>query len=124
NAQKKVEGHNFNIRKNLLEYDDVMNYQRKGVYELRRRALAGENIAEMVEEGIKGVVEDVLDDYVAEGLHPEHWNIEGMRENMARVFDVAFDEGDDALRDFSRNELKTRLLEAARERIGRVRETM
>ena len=46
NAQKKVEGHNFNIRKNLLEYDDVMNYQRTGIYEIRRKALSGESVTE------------------------------------------------------------------------------
>ena len=59
NAQKKVEGHNFNIRKNLLEYDDVMNYQRKGVYEIRRRALGAEGILEMMFESVESVVQDV-----------------------------------------------------------------
>ena len=47
-AQKKVEGHNFNIRKNLLEYDDVMNLQRKAIYDMRRRALLGENLRELI----------------------------------------------------------------------------
>ena len=53
NAQKKVEGHNFNIRKNLLEYDDVMNLQRKAIYDMRRRALLGENLRELVIESIE-----------------------------------------------------------------------
>ncbi|MCA9489810.1 MAG: SEC-C domain-containing protein, partial [Myxococcales bacterium] len=108
----------------LLEYDDVMNYQRKGVYELRRRALAGENIQEMIDEAVNAVVEDVMDDYVAEGLHPEHWNIEGVRTNLERVFDVTFDATDDQMRDHSRNELRQILLERGRERVGAVRERM
>jgi preprotein translocase subunit SecA len=123
-AQKKVEGHNFNQRKNLLEYDDVMNYQRKGVYELRRRALAGENIHEMIDEAVNGVVEDIMDDFIADGLHPEHWNVQGLRENVQRVFDVTFDEADDALRDNSRIELKTRITAGAKAKVQAVKETM
>ena len=60
NAQKKVEGHNFNIRKNLLEYDDIMNLQRRAVYAMRRKALAGEDVRDMVVEAINGLVEDVM----------------------------------------------------------------
>ncbi len=111
NAQVKVEGHNFNIRKNLLEYDDVMNYQRKGVYEIRTRALEGDSIVDMVREALENVVQDVMDDFIVEGLHPEHWNVEGMRENVTRVMGVEWPEEDDELRDFSRNEIKVRMLE-------------
>ncbi|MEZ4320212.1 MAG: preprotein translocase subunit SecA [Myxococcota bacterium] len=124
NAQMKVEGHHFNSRKNLLEYDDVMNYQRKGVYDLRRRALGGENIQEMVDEAVNGVVEDVMDDFLEEGVHPEHWNIQGVRENIERVLDLSWEESDDELRDFSRIELKNRLLADARGKLGGVKESM
>ena len=109
NAQRKVEGHNFNIRKNLLEYDDVMNYQRTGVYEIRRRALGAEGIREMCEEAIVSVVEDIMDDFIIEGLHPEHWNIAGMRENYHRVFDGSWSETDDEIRDLAREDLRHRL---------------
>ncbi|MBT3220226.1 MAG: preprotein translocase subunit SecA, partial [Proteobacteria bacterium] len=111
NAQKKVEGYHFNSRKNLLEYDDVMNYQRKGVYDLRKRALAGEGITEMAYESIESVVSDVMDDFAMEGIHPEHWNIEGMRSNLERVFQIKWDESDDELRDNSREEIYARILE-------------
>jgi preprotein translocase subunit SecA len=124
NAQVKVEGFHFNSRKNLLEYDDVMNYQRKGVYELRRRALAGENIGQMVDEAIDGVVEDVMDDFIAEGLHPEHWNVEGARGNMETAFGVTFEETDDELRDLSRVELRQRFKAAGAEKLAEVRERM
>ncbi len=109
NAQVKVEGHNFNIRKNLLEYDDVMNYQRKGVYEIRRRALQGENILEMVREAVDNIVQDVMDDYLVEGLRPEHWNVKGLRDNLQRVFELKWTEPDDVLRDLSREEIRTRM---------------
>ncbi len=124
NAQRKVEGHNFNIRKNLLEYDDVMNYQRKGVYEIRNRALRGENIEEMVRESAANVVGDVMDDYLGEGLHPEHWNLEGMRANMERVFGVTYEETDEAMRDHSREELRQRMLEQATLAMDNVKERL
>ena len=121
NAQRKVEGHHFNSRKNLLEYDDVMNYQRKGVYEIRNRALRGENILEMVREAAKNIVGDIMDDYLGEGLHPEHWNLEGMRTNMERVFGVTYDsESDEEMRDHSREELRQRLLDEAQGTIDAV----
>ena len=109
NAQKKVEGYNFNIRKNLLEYDDVMNYQRKGVYDLRRRALEGEGIREMVDEAVANVVNDIMDDYCGESLKPEHWNISGIKDNLSRVFHVSWEEEDDVLRDRARTEIEDRI---------------
>ncbi|MCB9688491.1 MAG: preprotein translocase subunit SecA [Alphaproteobacteria bacterium] len=112
NAQIKVEGHNFNIRKNLLEYDDVMNYQRKGVYEIRRRALKGDSILEMVRESLDNIVQDMMDDFLVEGLRPEHWNIGGLRDNLKRVFEVEWTETDDQLRDMSRDELRNRIKSA------------
>jgi len=124
NAQRKVEGHNFNIRKNLLEYDDVMNYQRKGVYEIRRRALGAEGIREMCEEAIDSVVEDIMDDYIIEGLHPEHWNIPGMRENYKRVFDLEWPETDEEIRDFARETLRQRLKSQGLEKLNGVIEDM
>jgi len=110
NAQRKVEGHHFNSRKNLLEYDDVMNYQRKGVYDIRNRALKGESIIEMVREAAENIVGDVMDDFLGEGLHPEHWNLEGMRSNLERVFGLTYEESDEELRDFSREEVRQRLM--------------
>ena len=114
NAQKKVEGYHFNSRKNLLEYDDVMNYQRKGVYDLRRRALAGEAITEMIYESIESVVADIMDDFAMEGVHPEHWNIDGMRTNLERVFQITWEESDGELRDYSREEVQARILKETR----------
>ncbi|MCB9665943.1 MAG: preprotein translocase subunit SecA [Alphaproteobacteria bacterium] len=124
NAQKKVEGYYFGIRKNLLEYDDVMNYQRTGVYDLRRRALEGDGIAEMVDEAIDNVIGDVMDDYCEEGLNPEHWNIQGIRDNLERIFGISWEETDAQIRDFARKEIEDRLLADARGAIAAKREAM
>ena len=124
NAQRKVEGHNFNIRKNLLEYDDVMNYQRKGVYEIRHRALSGESIQEMVREAADNVIQDVMDDFVGEGLRPEHWNLKGLRENIQRVFDIEWEETDDVLRDRSRADIRQRITDEGHARLDTVEAAM
>jgi preprotein translocase subunit SecA len=125
NAQKKVEGYHFNTRKNLLEYDDVMNFQRKGVYNLRRRALEGSDIRGMVDDSLRSVINDIMDDFCHEGLNPEHWNLKGIRDNLERVFGITWPESDDALRDMARLDLEKRmheeartLLEAKREELG------
>ena len=117
NAQKKVEGHNFQIRKNLLEYDDVMNYQRNGVYDLRKRALAGIGIREMVEEAIDNVIEDIMDDFAMEGVHPEQWKVDDIKANLEKAFNVVWEDHNDALRDLSRKELRQRMADEAREEL-------
>ena len=125
NAQKKVEGHNFNIRKNLLEYDDVLNQQRQLVYDLRKRALTGEGTDQIMNEAFVGVCEDIMDDCAAAGVHPEEWDIKGMRERMKRIFDIEWDDDDNSIRDHANEELRDRLVEeslviyaAKREKLG------
>ena len=116
NAQKKVEGHNFNIRKNLLEYDDVLNQQRQSVYELRRKALTGENVREMVVQSIEAVVDDVMDDCAQDGVHPEEWDVAGIRERLKRIFDIDWEESDEEIRDHALAELRGRMLDEAMKR--------
>jgi len=76
NAQKKVEAHNFDIRKHLLEYDDVMNKQREVFYGLRREILKNENHREMLLEMAEELVDEVLDDIASEKIYPEEWDIQ------------------------------------------------
>ncbi len=85
NAQKKVEAHNFDMRKHLLEYDDVMNKQREIVYALRRRILEGEGIREVVEGMIDEKVESLIAQYIDPKEHPDDWNISGLREAILRL---------------------------------------
>jgi len=87
-AQKRVENHNFEIRKHLLEYDDVMNKQREIVYGMRKQILEGESQAETVADWIDDLVGATLDPYAAESAHPEDWDLAGLAEALFRQFDV------------------------------------
>ncbi len=92
NAQRKVEGHNFDIRKNLLEYDNVANDQRKVIYEQRSGLLEAEDVAESVESFIFDVVETTTNRFVPMGSHDEMWDIEGLtntfKNDMALDLDI------------------------------------
>ena len=88
NAQKKVEGQNFDIRKHLLEYDDVMNRQREVIYEQRKNALKGEDLWTNVDDILEEVVDNILDDYINEKLHPEEWNLKGLNERVYKQFSL------------------------------------
>jgi preprotein translocase subunit SecA len=87
-AQKRVENHNFEIRKHLLEYDDVMNKQREIVYGMRRQILEGESQAETIADWLDDLVAVTLDPYVAADAHPEDWDLGGLSEALFRQFDV------------------------------------
>ena len=78
NAQKKVEGHNFDIRKHLLEYDDVMNRQRTVIYDMRRDVLGSEDLREMVLEFAGEVAEDIAGRFADENTRPEEWDFEAL----------------------------------------------
>ena len=85
-AQRKVEAHNFDIRKHLLEYDDVANDQRKVVYELRNQLMAAERVTPMVDEVRGGVVDAVIDAFIPPQSIDELWNVEGLEETLQRDF--------------------------------------
>jgi len=78
NAQKRVEAHNFDIRKHLLEFDDVMNRQRQVIYEQRKRVLKGEDPWADIEDMIEEIVEGIVPDFIDEKSHPEEWNLKGL----------------------------------------------
>jgi len=87
-AQKRVEAHNFEIRKHLLEYDDVMNTQRKIIYGERKQLLEGEDIREVVEGMLGEALDEILDLYTGEDTYPEEWDMVGLAEAMKRQFDL------------------------------------
>ena len=91
NAQKKVEGHNFDIRKHLLEYDDVMNKQREVVYSQRRFILGGDDLKGTILEMMEDVVEDFVDRFTDERSLYEDWDIEGLLEALWGQFGIRFD---------------------------------
>ncbi len=89
NAQKKVEGHNFDIRKHLIEYDDVMNRQREVIYEQRREVLSGENIRGTYESIIEEMVEDIVATFCPEKTPPADWNINSLTDDFIAQFNFA-----------------------------------
>ncbi|NPV29152.1 MAG: preprotein translocase subunit SecA [Firmicutes bacterium] len=77
-AQKKVESRNFELRKHVLEYDDVMNQQREVIYSQRRRVLLGEDLGDTIREMISSVVADTVARYTGESKYPEEWDLKGL----------------------------------------------
>jgi preprotein translocase subunit SecA len=120
NAQKKVEAHNFEIRKQLLEYDDVMNKQREVIYQHRRAVLSGENLTDDLRDMMAGLVESSLNVYCPAEQYPEEWDMKGLVEMMQVQFGLDITQGKhdggDSLRDVGRDalleDLKTQVLEA------------
>ncbi|MBW2199944.1 MAG: preprotein translocase subunit SecA [Deltaproteobacteria bacterium] len=91
NAQSKVEGHNFDIRKQLLEYDDVMNQQREVIYKQRREALAGKDSKASIEDMIMEKAEEIADLFADEKALPEDWDIKGLDEAVFKQFNFRLD---------------------------------
>ena len=88
-AQQKVEARNFDMRKNILKYDDVMNDQRKVVFEQRREMMASDSLEEQVEDMRTGVVEDIITRFVPRDSYPESWDMEAMIAAVGNAFNVA-----------------------------------
>ncbi len=85
-AQRKVEGHNFDIRKHLLDYDDVMNQQRNAIYKLRRQILEGKDLERSILDMLGDVVSSILDRFLPAGSKPADWNTEGLNNALMQQF--------------------------------------
>jgi len=95
NAQSKVEGHNFDIRKQLLEYDDVMNQQREVIYRQRREALSGKDLKAEIQEMIHDKAEEIADTIAGDNPHAEEWDLKELRDVVYKQFNFrlnGFDE--------------------------------
>ncbi|MBL0713160.1 MAG: preprotein translocase subunit SecA [Desulfosarcina sp.] len=99
NAQSKVEGHNFDIRKQLLEYDDVMNQQREVIYAQRREALLGENLRPEIEAIIEELAVDIAATHADERSHPEEWDWNAIREAVFKQYNFRMPPTDEATLD-------------------------
>ena len=91
NAQKKVEAHNFDIRKHLIEYDDVMNKQREVIYTQRREILAGQNIRESFLEMLEETIDDIVATYAIDKMPPQEWDWQGIGDMVFRCFNLQLD---------------------------------
>ena len=114
-AQKKVEDHNYNIRKYVLEYDDVMNQQREVLYEQRRRILRNESLRETINEMIDKLVTESVDAYADEKLYPEEWDYEGLYKHLSQYFLTEEIMSSQDMEEYTRQDLLERLLEIAHE---------
>jgi preprotein translocase subunit SecA len=88
NAQRKVEGHNFDIRKQLLEYDDVANEQRKLVYSERNELMSTDDVSENIENMREEVVDEVVDRTIPPQSLPEQWNIDQLEDDLRLEFGI------------------------------------
>ncbi|AOW81764.1 preprotein translocase subunit SecA [Vibrio mimicus] len=87
-AQRKVEGRNFDIRKQLLEYDDVANDQRKVVYELRDELMGADDISDMIAQNREDVLNAVMDEYIPPQSLEDMWDIKGLEDRLKNDFDL------------------------------------
>jgi len=91
NAQRKVESHNFDQRKNLLEYDDVANDQRKVVYEQRNELMETEDLRDLVDELREDIIPDIVTQYIPPGSLEEAWDLEGLKSELNSMTNMDFD---------------------------------
>jgi len=119
NAQKKVEAHNFEIRKHLLDYDDVMNKQREVIYTQRREILAGEEIRENFIEMMDDAIADLVNAYAVEKVPSSEWDWEALNEGIFRLLDLRLDLPQEAFGRFTPETLRTLLQEEGRKIIER-----
>ncbi|MTI85785.1 MAG: preprotein translocase subunit SecA [Firmicutes bacterium] len=114
-AQKRVENRNFDIRKHVLEYDDVMNQQREVIYQQRRQVLAGENTGEIVGQMMEEVIQRAVDTYAPEGVYSEEWDFDGLLTYADQVFLPDHELTPADLEDMGRDGLRDFLLQTAQE---------
>jgi preprotein translocase subunit SecA len=111
-AQKAVEAQNFESRKHLLEYDDVMNKQREAVYGVRRRLLEGLDQRELIlEDYVGGILSSALDEFAAENLHPDQWNVKGLAEKLVGQFGLDLNAAGIQPQELGRHELGEAIFE-------------
>ncbi len=97
NAQKRVEGRNFEIRKHLKDYDDVMNLQRKEIYGLRQRILRGEDLKEEILDQVASTLDDMIVLHTSNGKYAENWSLQALYGDIQTMFGVSYKISDDEL---------------------------
>ncbi len=126
NAQRKVEAHNFDIRKHLLEYDDVANDQRKVVYEQRRDLMLTEDISENLTAIQEDVTDKIISEYLPSGSMEEQWDIDGLEQAFESEFGLTFtvkqwlDEEDNVAEEEVRERIHQRVAKLFKEKEDRV----
>ena len=114
-AQKRVEARNFDIRKYVLEYDDVMNQQRKVVYDQRRKILEGEDMKDQILSMVDHIIEKGMETYADPKLYPEEWDFAGLLKYADKYFLAPGDLKLEEIEDMSREEVEDKLKTIAHE---------
>ncbi len=115
-AQKQVESQNFESRKHLLEYDDVMNKQREAVYGLRNQLLKGLDQKELiVEDYVANLLSAMLDEFAPEKVHPDQWNVNGLKERLSSQFGLNLETEGVDISEMNRHELGETIFEKLKE---------
>lgn len=114
-AQKRVEARNFEIRKQVLEYDDVLNQQREVIYEQRRRVLMGENLKDTVIDMIETVIDNIIAMYSVESNYPENWELKNMLDYLDQSVLPGHDLTPEQLKNMEKEEVRQLLKEKALE---------
>ena len=110
NAQKKVEGNNFAVRKHLLEYDQVMNEQREVIYGERKRVLYGENLRDSIMGMISQTIDRIIDAHISDEQMPEEWDMNALSESFSAIIPVGrINIKEDALEKMTKDKLKENL---------------
>ncbi len=114
-AQKRVEGNNFNVRKHVLQYDDVMNVQREIIYKQRRDVLEGQDLRSSIMDMVDTLIESAIDTFTGESNQPEEWNLKGMLAYLERICipPGSFSTDEEDIYDLNRSTLKDRLKKIA-----------
>jgi len=121
NAQRRVENRNFEMRKHLLQYDDVMNKQREIIYKLRNRALHDDSLEDLIQENIEEIAVGLCEEYFAEGIPPEEIDVAGFKEALVKHFATPLWNPPEELIQAKPDELELLVLEAI-ERVHKNRE--
>jgi len=115
NAQRKVEGHNFDMRKHLLEYDDVMNKQREVIYQQRRESLDSKNIKPLIEEILTEEMESIAAEFVEPKMLSDDWDWKGINERLQGIIGFAPEWDDAEKQDLEQEKFIEKLLHFARQ---------
>jgi len=110
NAQKKVEAHHFEIRKQLLDYDDVLNKQREVVYERRRMILRGDDLTEEIRSSTEEVLDDLLAVHCPQGAYQEEWDLKGLADACYAQFGIDIKDGSIDFKDVGSDALRQELI--------------
>ena len=116
NAQSRVEAQNFSARKQILEYDDVMNQQRLVIYQQRREALQGADLKPVVQDMIEDLVDEILADCTDEKTYAEDWELDKLNADLTKTFGIQFKMTVESLGDVRPDQLREDILTAVNER--------